>query len=118
MNPLKGARPVPAATQMTGVFSTSWGRWKAACEGRTAMCSLSPGARDARYDDATPTCTPWPDLEGASSTEKVRVTWEGFHRGDEEMELRCVSRISFSIVGFKYLLLSHAHGRQHREESA
>lgn len=79
--------PVPAATQITGVLSGLWGRWKAACEGRTATCSLSPASSESRYDEATPTCVPWPDLEGASRTEKVRVTWEGFQRGEEEMEL-------------------------------
>lgn len=65
---------MPAATQMIGVFSTSWGRWKAACDGRVAMCSLSPAANEARYEDATPTYRPDPDLEGKSRTEKVSVT--------------------------------------------
>jgi hypothetical protein len=54
MKPRKGARPVPAARQMMGVFSASVGRWKAA-EGRTATCSFSPALREERKLVATPT---------------------------------------------------------------
>lgn len=87
MKPRKGLMPVPAAMQMTGVVSGVWGRWKAAWDGRTATWSLSPGSRELRYEEATPTCVPCPDFEGASRTAKVNVTWVEFHKGEEEMEL-------------------------------
>ena len=48
MNPRKGASPAPAAMKMTGTEVASAGRWKAAWEGRTETCSLSPTARDER----------------------------------------------------------------------
>ncbi|CRJ80659.1 hypothetical protein BN1708_000331 [Verticillium longisporum] len=88
----KGARPVPAATQTTGVFSASEGRRKAVLGVRMPTWSTSPGARESRYVEATPMyCWPEPEREGALSTEKVMVACSGFHIGEEEMELRAVS---------------------------
>lgn len=56
-----------------------------------ATCKLSPSESESRKDVATPRYEPFPDREGLLRTENVIVTLSGFHRGEEEMELDCIS---------------------------
>lgn len=79
--------PEPPAMQMMGVFSGSEGRLKAGWDGRTETCSESLSRREARYDVATPMWAPCPERASSLRMEKVRVTWSGFQRGEDEMEL-------------------------------
>lgn len=88
MNPRNGASPVPAATQIIGVFSASTGSRNGLLGVRTATLIASPGDSESRYVDATPMCRcPDPDSAGALKTETVNVTSLGFHRGEDEIEL-------------------------------
>ena len=88
-----GASPDPAQKSTSGARGSAGG-WKAAADGRTAICTLSPGRRLARYVDATPrNRSVWPASAGVSMTLTVSVTRCAFHRGEEEMEY-CRTRIA------------------------
>jgi hypothetical protein len=84
---------------MIGVVSGSLGRWKAPLEARTETWSLSPAISWERKFVATPTWRPWPESEGASRREYVRVSLLGSAKGEEEMELMML--VLCSVAGFK-----------------
>jgi hypothetical protein len=92
MKPRKGASPEPAATQMRGVLSSS-GKRNAVCVGRTETRSLSPTAREERYEVATPRyLLAGLANEGDSSKVYVRVARLGWLSGEDDMEY-CLGRI-------------------------
>lgn len=55
---------------------------------RTVTWSFSPARREARKLVATPMWRPWPEWEGWSRSEYVRVSFEGSAKGEDEMELQ------------------------------
>jgi hypothetical protein len=63
---------------------------------------------------------PWPEREGRSRMEYVRVTCERFQRGEEEMELMAVSEQPkvkrFRWVSSTYYCLTRIGGSMERKE--
>lgn len=84
---------------MMGVSSALDGRWKEVWEGRTATLSRSPFSRVERYVVVTGWNGVLPGLECDSSSrrEYVRVTFLGFHSGEDEIEL--ISLVDRSETG-------------------
>ncbi len=85
-NPRIGDNPDPAQKSTSGTLG-SCGGWNAADDALTAICTLSPGRRFARYVDATPrNGSLRPERAGASITLTVSVALWAFQSGEDEME--------------------------------